>query len=845
MNALFEAASRYAAAGWRVFPLHTLEISTGKCSCGGDSRGRPCGKDAAKHPRIKKWQEAASTDPAQIERWWGPGGRWPDANIGIATGATMPSRPAGGAGLVVVDVDGHRDIATLKSLTDQHGPLPVTATVRTRRGWHLYFTGELAGSKTVAGLLVRGQGGYVVAPPSRHASGVLYAWDKTVSLAELPEWFRTWLQTAGGSRLTASGSPTLLSGLGGLPDHLVARKQEVGESLAGRALKALGTDWSAAEEARIRSALGAIPASCGRDQWLQVGMALHALGWGGFASGGGSGAETGGFDDDRGFALWAEWSRTGGEKYQGDHDLETRWRSFRRSGVTIGTLFHMAREAGWVDASVLPPGGVPRHEVGAGEPEPRAAEESPGEILNGHAAPPGSGLAAGAFATKDPENPLIRLNEKYAVIGDVGGKCLVMGWVSGKVDALIPVPSFQSFKSFSERYANQYVIVKGSDSKGNPTEEAKQIGTYWLKWSRRRSYEGIDLVPGAPDLLPNGYLNLWRGFSVSAVAGLGPDGAPARWAGWRRMQHHIVDVLASGDVASADYIVRFAAWAVQHPGERAEVALVFRGGKGSGKGSFANLLVRLFGVHGLQIFSSKHLVGAFNGHLRNCILLFADEAFWAGDRQGESTLKGMLTERALMIEQKGVDAVAWKNRLHVIMAANADWVVPASHDERRFAMFDVSAKQIGNLEYFKALHDEMQAGGLSAMLHDLLAYDLGTWHPRQVPQTEALRAQKERSLDPRYEWWESVLQAGQWPAAPDTQGRISASVLIDIARAQSPKLRDISVTAFGRFLREQGGAGLHTKNGNCWKLPELVKGREAWERKFGKWPWRNEAEMWS
>ena len=46
----------------------------------------------------------------------------------------------------------------------------------------------------------------------------------------------------------------------------------------------------------------------------------------------------------------------------------------------------------------------------------------------------------------------------------------------------------------------------------------------------------------------------------------------------------------------------------------------------------------------MQIFNSKHLVGAFNGHLRNCLLLFADEAFWAGDKQGESVLKGMLTK---------------------------------------------------------------------------------------------------------------------------------------------------------------------------------------------------------
>jgi hypothetical protein len=70
--------------------------------------------------------------------------------------------------------------------------------------------------------------------------------------------------------------------------------------------------------------------------------------------------------------------------------------------------------------------------------------------------------------------------------------------------------------------------------------------------------------------------------------------------------------------------------------------------------------------------------------------LFADEAFWAGDKKGESVLKGLITERTLVIEQKGIDAVQWPNRLKVMMAANAAWVVPASYHERRFAVFDVS-----------------------------------------------------------------------------------------------------------------------------------------------------------
>ena len=229
-----------------------------------------------------------------------------------------------------------------------------------------------------------------------------------------------------------------------------------------------------------------------------------------------------------------------------------------------------------------------------------------------------------------------------------------------------------------------------------------QAGSYWLKWRRRKSYQGIDLSPD-PAELPPGYLNLWSGFAVEPAPG-----------DWSLMKRHILDVLAQGDRPSADYIVRFAAWAVQHPGERAEVALVFKGDKGSGKGTFATTLRRLFGAHGLQIYNPKHLVGAFNAHLRNCLLLFSDEAFWAGDKQGESTLKRMITEPALVIEQKGVDAIAWRNRLKVVMSAlqcrRVGWCL-ATHEERRYAAFEVSSARINDKPYFKALHAQINSRG--------------------------------------------------------------------------------------------------------------------------------------
>src|SRR5262249_40602117 len=151
----------------------------------------------------------------------------------------------------------------------------------------------------------------------------------------------------------------------------------------------------------------------------------------------------------------------------------------------------------------------------------------------------------------------------------------------------------------------------------------------------------------------------------------------------------------------------------------------------------------MFGQHGLHISAMKHLTGQFNAHLMDCVLLFADEAYWPGDKSAEGTLKMIITEEGLPIEKKGYDTITSDNMLHIIMAGNADWQVPASMDERRFAAFGVSEKHIGDRAYFDALFKQtFENGGLEGMMFDLLERDLGDWHPRyDVPQTETLQDQ--------------------------------------------------------------------------------------------------------
>ena len=75
------------------------------------------------------------------------------------------------------------------------------------------------------------------------------------------------------------------------------------------------------------------------------------------------------------------------------------------------------------------------------------------------------------------------------------------------------------------------------------------------------------------------------------------------------------------------------------------------------------------------------MTGKFNAHLRNKCLLFADEAIVPGT-EGEGALKGLITETTIPIEQKGKDVVEADNHLHVILASNHTWVIPADRDAR-------------------------------------------------------------------------------------------------------------------------------------------------------------------
>jgi hypothetical protein len=340
----------------------------------------------------------------------------------------------------------------------------------------------------------------------------------------------------------------------------------------------------------------------------------------------------------------------------------------------------------------------------------------------------------------DPTAAVDWMNERHAVVVD-SGKTLVL---SEKFDPLLERSFFErsGFDDIKRYYLNRQVLI--------PTENGpspRQLAPFWLTHRQRRTYRGLALTPGfdLPDTL-----NLWRGWAVEPKQG-----------DWSLMEAHIADNLCSGDTRLNQYVRLWLARAVQRPSEQGEVALVSRGPRGTGKGIFGRTVGGLFGRHYLHLAQQTHLTGKFNAHLQDAIFLFVDEGFWAGDKQGESVIKTLVTEPSFSVEPKGRDIYMAKNMLHVFIASNNAWVVPAGLEERRFCVMDISEARMQDTAYFTALQQQMDNGGRAAMLYDLLHADLSTFEVRDIPPTAALLEQKLLSMPPVEKWWYQKLWTGR------------------------------------------------------------------------------------
>lgn len=163
-----EDALTYLDMGWCVYPAHGVDLLTGACTCG--RLDCPC---PGKHP-VGQWIDFQRRFPTtqEVKTWFST----LQCNVGMVTGSI--------SGIVVVDVDGREGISTVRELG-----LKPTLVSRTGSGGYHYFYSSKGSStyptrtRALPGIDIRGEGGYVVLPPSLHRSGNYYRWERTANLS--------------------------------------------------------------------------------------------------------------------------------------------------------------------------------------------------------------------------------------------------------------------------------------------------------------------------------------------------------------------------------------------------------------------------------------------------------------------------------------------------------------------------------------------------------------------------------------------------------------------------------------------------------------------------------------
>lgn len=458
------------------------------------------------------------------------------------------------------------------------------------------------------------------------------------------------------------------------------------------------------------------------------------------------------------------------------------------------------------------------------------------------------------------------------VIREFGNKARV-GWFDDRGELVT-----MSFAEFANAHIEKLVQI-GHDDNGKPI--FRPLAKHWLQHPLTRRYDRVEFMPGVKlENMPEGVLNLWRGWPAGLVPGwestrLGPDGeavpitdgpfdGPEMPSGYCDMfLEHMLENMCGGDDEVFHYLLGWMADAFWNPGP-CETAVILKGPQGSGKTFWAERFMEFFGIHALTLDDPEQVVGNFNKHLMNKSVIFADEAFFAGNRKHAAKLKTLITRPDLFVEPKGVDGFVAPKMFRLIMASNDEHVVHAELDDRRNLVLNVDAGEHNqDREYFAKMAEEWRGGGRRALFRWLT----GRWWGEQVgegrfrmwkrPVTEGLNEQKNLSLPPAQMVIHRMLEEGEPPCAFDANYREGTVFIPTRLLVEASRLALQHETGLGKALRVLAGAG--AVNTRCYVgegrdrrqyrgfwLPPLDECRRRWEAHLGrKIEWPKDVTSWA
>ena len=408
-----------------------------------------------------------------------------------------------------------------------------------------------------------------------------------------------------------------------------------------------------------------------------------------------------------GLELWDEWSSKGERYVKGE--CKVRWSGFNEMGeIRVGTLVALATSYGY-------------------NPRTRGKE---------------------FIKSNEQKDDLIAEMNKMFAVAVIGGSVkVIMERDPTVMDPLADRFSLLDRAGFCLLLDNEKVAA--SDKKGNPVVMNKS--DIWLADEGRRTYPGgIVFTPGGPKE-KDGCYNSWQPWPYRGD----PSGS------WDMFRDHILRNICKRDKTHYEWVLDWMADIIQEPRKPKGTAIILSGNEGNGKGTFCHVFGKLFGIHYKHVTDEEHLIGRFNGHLQDSMLVFADEVTYGGSKKTAGKLKSIVTEPHLVTERKGVDAFRSPNYIRLVVASNERWFIPAGPSSRRWFVLTVGDENANDRKFFGDMHDEMDNGGYDRMFYDLKRRKIKS-NLREAPVTEGLKIQRAMlaNQDSAVAWWSQCLEQG-------------------------------------------------------------------------------------
>jgi hypothetical protein len=373
-------------------------------------------------------------------------------------------------------------------------------------------------------------------------------------------------------------------------------------------------------------------------------------------------------------------------------------------------------------------------------------------------------------------------------------------------------------------------------------------GAFFLNRSDHLHFDGVDFDPAAPPIISrtdrNGhvtrYANIFSGFAVE----------PKRGDCQLYLQHMKYNI-CGGDEMLYESDLNWMASGVQHPDNPGRTAISMRGDPGVGKGVWAIEYGKIFGRHFLHLTNSEKLTQKFNAISGESLLIFADEAMFAGDRKAAQVLKTLISESTKTVEPKGIDSFTVPNYARYVFATNDDHPLLIEDKDRRITARYVLPNHEKDRPYFRAIADQMKNGGRAALLYLLLERDISNFNSEDIPNNAELLKRKVYSAPAGDRVIISFAQDGYLPGAlVDMPGhkrdrpwiarsRGDGCLLDEMKRRGGRDMNYMDEVKLTDILKEWKFVRHPLGDGAGWKAPPLDELRRKLSEKYPGIEWDN------